>query len=405
MNQLNVLAREAKEKHDQDIEVFQVDLAAHEARAAALKDEMRKSARKAGTENDFNDAKDSLKHLEKPQGPIWARYRTNDATIEKMSELLSENPRGILLCRDELVGLLSSWDREGREQDRAFYLEAWNGYGEYTTDRIGRGTIYTENLCVSIFGGIQPAKLIGYLQGAVNGNQNDGLLQRLQLLVYPDEPKQWRNIDQTPNYAAEDQYLSVIKKLTEMDFRDYGAVQGERDKFPYFRFTLEAQKLFNEWLTELQTQKVPNEDSPIITEHFGKYRSLFPSLALIFHLIDVANGGQSGNVSLVAAKQAAAWCDYLESHARRIYGLVVDLRIRVAEQLYKRIKAGKLENGFTVRDVYRNQWHLLTDKIAVQDACDELVEAGILREVAIDGGVGVCRPHTRYLINPKVSGN
>ena len=43
--------------------------------------------------------------------------------------------------------------------DRAFYLEAWNGTGDLHTDRIGRGSLYTENMCLSVFGGIQPTKL------------------------------------------------------------------------------------------------------------------------------------------------------------------------------------------------------------------------------------------------------
>src|SRR5437867_12475554 len=41
----------------------------------------------------------------------------------------------------------------GREPDRAFHLEGWNSNGSHTTDRIGRGTIYTPNLCESTFGG------------------------------------------------------------------------------------------------------------------------------------------------------------------------------------------------------------------------------------------------------------
>ena len=51
-------------------------------------------------------------------------YRTNDVTIERLGELLRENSRGLLINRDELIGLLRSLDKEGHESDRAFYLEA-----------------------------------------------------------------------------------------------------------------------------------------------------------------------------------------------------------------------------------------------------------------------------------------
>jgi hypothetical protein len=36
------------------------------------------------------------------------RYKTNDSTVEKLGELLRENPVGLLILRDELVGV----DRE-----------------------------------------------------------------------------------------------------------------------------------------------------------------------------------------------------------------------------------------------------------------------------------------------------
>src|ERR671918_1471371 len=71
-----------------------------------------------------------------PQEPRARRYRTNDVTIEKLGELLQHNERGMLVLRDELVGLLASWDREGREGERAFFLEAWNGNNSFETDRI-----------------------------------------------------------------------------------------------------------------------------------------------------------------------------------------------------------------------------------------------------------------------------
>ena len=47
--------------------------------------------------------------------------------MEKPGELLRDNPTGLLVLRDELVGFIASWDKEGREGKRAFYLETWNG--------------------------------------------------------------------------------------------------------------------------------------------------------------------------------------------------------------------------------------------------------------------------------------
>ena len=127
--------------------------------------------------------------LRLPEAPTWRRYKTNHATIAKINAILSTNLRGILLCRDELVGFFATLDKEGNEADRAFFLEAWNGYGSRTDDLIGRGTIHTPNLCMSLFGGIQPDRIMGYMYRAMRGAENDGFMQRMQVLVYPDEPR------------------------------------------------------------------------------------------------------------------------------------------------------------------------------------------------------------------------
>ena len=69
-------------------------------------------------------------------------------TIERLGELLNENPNGLMLYRDEISGFLKTIDRDDRSNDRAFYLECFNGLGRYTYDRIGRGTIDIESLCL-----------------------------------------------------------------------------------------------------------------------------------------------------------------------------------------------------------------------------------------------------------------
>lgn len=403
MKPLSRMESQAKEQFDDDARIHEAKAEMFKAEQNALKLDMKKIAEGKSKDGSLriDDIKNQYAKLEAPKSPVWQRYKTNDATIEKIGELLADNPRGLLIFRDELIGLLASWDKSGHESDRAFYLEAWNGYGSITTDRIGRGTIHTDNLCVSVFGGIQPTKLFSYLLQALRGIENDGLIQRLQLLVYPDEPKKWKLVDQYPNTVAKNRAFEIIKKLSTMDFTQHGATQNEGDQFPWYRFEDEAQNLFNEWLTELQLEKLQPEDDPIMMEHLGKYRSLMPSLALIFHLIDIADGKANGSVSVAAAARAAAWCEYLESHARRIYGMVSNIAIRSASMLAEKIRKGIVQDGFTVRDIYRKNWHLLNDKDLAQAACHELVEAGWLRE-EITSTEFRYKGKTTYLINPKV---
>ncbi len=338
-----------------------------------------------------------------PTRPTARRYMTNDSTIEALRGLVAVNPNGILVFRDELTGLLASFEKQGHEGDRAFYLEAWNGNQPYSEDRMARGSTEIANLCLSVFGGIQPDKLRGYLELTERGLGNDGFLQRFQVLVYPDPvPAIYR--DRAPDSHARAMAFDVFDRLSVFDPMDYGATMlDEHAKRPTFRFTPDAQALFVDWWSELHMVRLPNEPDTLVQQHLAKYPKLFASLALVCHLADVAAGAPAGPVPLASAVRAASWCDYLETHALRCYGLLRDGGARAAEALARRLKRGDLHTGFTARDVRKKDWARLGDPKQVQDALDWLCDDGWLRAIASEPGADG-RPTTRYAINPKVRG-
>jgi putative DNA primase/helicase len=304
------------------------------------------------------------------------RLVTSDATIEKLAEVLAQNPNGLLYVRDELSGWLRQFEREGHEADRAFFLESWDGKGDYTVDRIGRGTIHVSANCLSVFGTIQPAVLADYLRAAVRGGANDdGLVQRLQLLITGDEDV-WTGIDSPPDAAAYDRTLQVFRNLDRMAPGQFGAIQD--DGLPFLRFSGQAQRLFNEWLASLEAKLRDPSVHPALRAHLAKYRSLTPSLALLFHLSDVAGGlVRAGPVSEGALDLAIEWATLLEAHARRLYEGVMNLSSGVA-RLAEKITRGELRSGFTARDVQRKRWAGL-DRDSIDDALDVLEDAGWIR--------------------------
>jgi hypothetical protein len=406
---LDRLIAQAMEKHNADMEAFEATKTVFEAQKDAIEGRIKAAARAKGwpPENLNSIAGELNEHRRSaPGAPVLQRYKTNDSTIEKLGELLRENPTGLLMLRDELVGLLASWEREGREGERAFFLEGWNGNGSFDTDRIGRGSIFIPNLCLSIFGGIQPDKLTGYLELASNALANDGMLQRFQLLVHPDH-RPWEYRDRTPNKQARERAFTVFEALAKIDPVSWGASPADTfAKFPYFSFSEAAQEILIEWSADLHQVRLPAEDHPIIVQHLAKFDKLFPALALILHLIDCAATGARGPVSKEAAIRAAALCEYLESHARRCYGLLMDDGLRAALALADKVRQGKLPDGFTARDVRRNQWRSLTTEEAVQAALDWLEDEGWLRAGQVGGtGPGTGRRTCRYFINPRIRVN
>lgn len=325
--------------------------------------------------------------------PTRRRYVLNDSTTEALGAILADNPSGLLLFRDELIGLLKQLDKEGRETDRAFMLECWSGLGSFTYDRIGRGTVDIPAAILSVVGGIQPGPVMDYFRGALKGGSgDDGLMQRFQLLVWPDPDPSWKNVDRCPDKSAKDSVFEVFERLNELNASDIGA-HIEGSETPYLRFDEAGQTVFNEWRTDLENRLAQQEEHPALTSHLAKYRSLAPSLALIIHLAD----GQSGSVSALAMQKAAGWCEYLESHARRLYGAVVQSELSTAKLIFSKIKSSALTDGFTARDVYRPQWAGLTDRIVVQAGIDYLIDEGYLIEYETPGNG---RRTTAHSINP-----
>jgi putative DNA primase/helicase len=326
----------------------------------------------------------------KPEKPPCTRYTVNDATIEKLHEILKDNPQGVLLYRDELAGWFVTLDTKGRERERPFFLEGWNGDSGYTIDRIGRGTTYVEYVCLSVFGGIQPAKLQAYLADAVQGGGgDDGLAQRLQVIVWPDQESAFRNVDREPDAVAVAAVDKVFRAVTSMSVTEPFAA----------RFDADAQELFDQWRSELEGRVRGGKLPRYLESHLAKFRSLMPSIAVLLHLAD---GSREVEVPLLQAQRAADWCSYLESHAQRVYSCVTGFAERAAATLGTRIQKGALGLRFSARDVQEKGWTNLTKIDTIRLALGVLQDAGWIRAVARPPGALGGRPTYDYIVNPAV---
>ncbi len=324
--------------------------------------------------------------------PHHKRLITSDATFESLHQILADNPAGVACWRDELTGWLASLERQGREAERAFFLEGWSGHSGFTIDRIGRGSVHVEHCCVSVFGGIQPARLRSYLADVLkDGPSNDGLVQRFQLLVWPDFDGEWSYIDRQPNMVAQQRAESVYRRLVALDV----------DNPLRLKFDSDAQRMFIAWLTALETKIRSVDTPPVLQAHLAKYRKLMPALALLCSLAD----GHTEAVPLASANRAAAWCEYLEPHARRIYASKLAPEMAAAQTLSRKLKSGwhKMDGSFTLRDAYRTQWSGLTTPDEARAALHVLCEYEWLRKVQVTPD-GAGRPSETYRINPRIAG-
>ncbi|MEL7361734.1 MAG: YfjI family protein [Bacteroidota bacterium] len=389
---------EAQRAHADALQAHDASLLGFEAQKSAVREAMRRRLKG----DPSADVSDLALDLTPPAPPTRTEYVVYDATPEALVETARDNPAGFLHLRDELAGLLARLSAPTAGEERALYLATWNGDQPFAQKRIGRGYVAVEALCQSLLGGIQPGKLTGLIAGAMRGGMDDdGLLQRFQLMVQPDLPGDFVLVDAWPDGEAKREAYALVARLLHLDAQALGAEQdfgfgGEPDGVPFLRFSAEAQAVFNVWLTTLEHRLRAGTLHPAIESHLSKYRSLVPSLALLLHLA----GGQPGPVSHAALARALVWAEYLEAHALRVYGLAASPTDSGARQLARRLLEGDLPERFTVRDLYRKGWSGLASKADAQAASDVLVELDWLRAGPETKGR---RTYTEYAVNPRVA--
>jgi putative DNA primase/helicase len=387
---LNSLMTLELEKYQQNQESHKTDLAMYEI----LKKDSEQKAKKAIEEGKHENARFILENIIEPKKPILRRFFINDTTVEKLGEILVENPWGTLILRDELFGLFTSMEKQGQEGSRAFYLQGFDGNQSFTFDRIGRGTVHIPRVFISMLGGIQPGRLQDYIRQAINGGaSDDGLLQRFNMAVYPDPIRTFKNVDRYPNLIARDKAKEVFVRFSKIDPID--------DEPRIWRFNPIAQRVWDEWYICIQEELIQGELHPAIESHLGKYPKLVGALALIFANIE-SNDGVVDQVSIL---RATAWAEFLRSHAERIYQSATMPEVNNAKSILKKIKSGTLTDddgkkiGFTSRDITQKQWAGLSDPVAVKTALNLLIDYGYLQSETVLATARGGRPTEKFFIN------
>jgi hypothetical protein len=197
-----------------------------------------------------------------------ARCVINDATPEKIAEILSREASGSLMVHDELAGWFESFERYNSGSSRSFYLSCWNG-GSFQKDRVAKGShdpaaeIHVDNLALSILGGIQPDRL-----AKLRDLTSDGLLQRfLPVLMKSSE----RGNEYHFVAIAEDNYEKLIKSINSA-------------KPSTYHFDDEALEVRDRVFNYLHGQEKVDEFPSALIGAIGKLRGYFARLCLVLEV-------------------------------------------------------------------------------------------------------------------------
>lgn len=254
----------------------------------------------------------------KPVEPVAVRYVVSDTTVEALAKLLSDQPRGLLLTRDEFAGWFGSHDayRGGRGGDTAHWLSMYDG-GELIVDRKGgsagatKRPIYVAHAAVSITGGIQPAILARALG---QEHFDNGLAARILFAYPPRRRKQWTeaDVDRDTVRAVESTFAYLY--ALESDVDDEGEPRPK-----LVRFTPGGKRA---WIREYNALADEAADlTGDLAAAASKLEGYVPRLALIVHCLRQANGEllDEAGVDEASVEAAAMLTRWFGREARRIY--------------------------------------------------------------------------------------
>jgi hypothetical protein len=253
-----------------------------------------------------------------PERPVCGRVVTSDVTIERLAGLLEDNPRGLLVWRDELSGWVGGFTRYKQKgsSDLPNWLELYRGEALIVDRKTGdRPSLFVPRAAVSVTGGIQPGVLARVLTTEFF---DAGLVARLLLACPPKRTKEWSEAEVAPEVRGA--YEAMLESLLALDFDR--SPTGERCPFAV-RLTPEAKAawvaFYRAWADE-QT-KAEGEVAAVLS----KLEGTCARLALLFHLIpraaDRSDCDPIEPASIEAGEALVRWFAY---EARRIYATLTE---------------------------------------------------------------------------------
>jgi len=243
-----------------------------------------------------------------PPQPVQ-RLRINDTTVEAAQEILKHSPRGVLCVQDELAGWFAGMERNGKGKggDNSFWLQAFGG-GQFSVDRVSRGSIAIENLSISLIGGIQPDKIRSVMSEA----SDDGMMQRFFPIVLRESG--YDQDIETPDVG--EHYNALLDRLH--DLQPHKSIVGDMPLI----FDDQAQQYRTEMARRhVDMVSVISHANSKIASHIGKYNGLFGRLCIIWHCIEHAYADEMPEeINFDTARRVGEFMhEYLFRHLKAFY--------------------------------------------------------------------------------------
>ncbi len=337
-----------------------------------------------------------------PVEPVPTRHIVEDITIERLAEMLEEQPRGLLLAVDELAAWFGGFNRyaNGKGSDAERWLSIHRA-GPITSDRksTAKKLIYVPRAAVSVTGGIQLATLGRVLRS--REFIDNGTAARLLVAMPPRRPKQWTDAELSEEMQASLDH--IVRQLLSLEF----GLDEHGSPVPItLPFTTEARTAFVRFFNQHNREQALLGDDLAAT--WSKLEAYVPRLALLFHLVRVAandpNIETPDAVDSQSLESAITLIRWFANEARRVYGLLGSGDdSEESRRRWLAIEAAQQHGGrITVRELMRSRAGFTLADDAEQ-TLNALVAAGLMwREQSSPGKAGG-RPTVRFVLTALTS--
>ena len=272
-----------------------------------------------------------------------------DSTVEALIGALRDNPRGVLIYKDEIDSLLSNFNRYNGS-DEGYFLSLFSGTPFKYSRKSNNEHIFLANPYCSIIGTTQPGRLGEQFGGK---RMMNGFSSRF-LKVYPeiDKMPSW-NDTAMPDGVLEEWERIIRKVVAATPSTDQ---EGKATSIELL-FTQEAKLRVIQWKDEVNNKVYAETDSDAVRALCGKLETYLVRFCLV---IQIMHGicGESG-------------MDEIEPRTAELAIRLTEYFRNMESRIAPEIETGILDNRFT--ELLGN----LRDSFTTADAVREALQLGI----------------------------
>ena len=287
-----------------------------------------------------------------------------DSTVEALIGALRDNPRGVLIYKDEIDSLLSNFNRYNGS-DEGYFLSLFSGTPFKYSRKSNNEHIFLANPYCSIIGTTQPGRLGEQFGGK---RMMNGFSSRF-LKVYPeiDKMPSW-NDTAMPDSVLEEWERIIRKVVAATPSTDQ---EGKATSIELL-FTQEAKLRVIQWKDEVNNKVYAETDSDAVRALCGKLETYLVRFCLV---IQIMHGicGESG-------------MDEIEPRTAELAIRLTEYFRNMESRIAPEIEPGILDNRFT--ELLGNLRDSFTTAEAVREALQLGISESSVKRFLRDGGRG-----------------